>query len=223
MEDLNMLVCSDLHGSGRAADLLARIVKDDDYDIVVICGDFTTFGSPEYVKSLLKKVKVKILAVPGNCDTPDTVTILEKAHASVHNRKVEFGGWRFFGFGGGVPTNSGMPFEVDEAVIEKSLRGVAAKHGVMVTHTPAYGMNDRGRSGKHAGSKAILRVAKEFSPRLVLSGHMHESAGKQLSGSTVFVNPGSLRNGHYASIWLGSETKVKLHGDESFSENPKTY
>ena len=108
-----------------------------------------------------------------------------------------------------------MPFEVDENVIESSLRKIAVKQGVMVTHQPAYGMNDLGRSGKHGGSKAILKIAREFAPRLALAGHMHESRGTVTTGDTLFVNPGSARSGFYASVWLGEDIRVKLQKENA--------
>ncbi len=222
--DLNILVCSDLHASADGAKMVQRAANSGDYDLLVVCGDFTTYGSLDYVKDFLSAVKeVKVLAVPGNCDVPEIVKVLEKAHASVHNRSVEFGSWKFFGFGGAVPGSMGMPFEVPEAEIVSSLRKVGSQGGVMVTHMPAFGMNDRGRSGKHTGSHGILKVAQEFRPRLALSGHMHESRGMEISNGVVYLNPGSARNGFYASVWLGEETKVKFHEDDSVNPTPKIF
>lgn len=222
--DVNILVCSDLHASIDAARMIHKVANPKDYDLVIVCGDFTTFGSVDYVKKFLKGIKdVKVLAVPGNCDLPETVSVLEKAHASVHDRKVEFGGWGIFGFGGAVPTKNGMPFEVPEEQIVESLMKNAVPEGIMVTHMPAFGMNDRGRSGKHTGSHGILKVAEEAKPRLALSGHMHESKGVETRDGVVFVNPGSARNGFYASVWLGKEVKTKFHQDESVREIPTIF
>jgi len=222
--DINMLLCSDLHASDEALDLIHRNANPKEYDLLVFCGDFTTYGSVDFVSRFLKATKdLKVLAVPGNCDVPETVHVLEKAHSSVHGRKAEFGNWQFFGFGGGVPTSMNMPFETPEAKIVDSLRANATKGGVMVTHVPAYGMNDKGRSGKHAGSHGILRIAKEFKPRLAVSGHMHESRGMEISDGVVYVNPGSIRNGFFASIWLGSRIKVKFHEDDSVGLNPQMF
>lgn len=210
--DVNLLVCSDLHASERALSMFRGLVSSEEYDLAVICGDFTTYGSPEYLKKVLDLTKkIMILAVPGNCYPPETVEALEKAHACVHNKQVDFGKWHFFGFGGSIPTSAAMPFEVEEKTIERSLRAIAVRRGVMITHQPPYGINDCGRSGNHGGSKSILNIAKEFSPRLVLSGHMHESRGVANLGETTYVNPGSAKNGHYASIWLGEEIRTKLH------------
>jgi len=212
LKDLELLVCSDLHGSENALDVIAKAASDKRYDAVVVCGDFTTFGTTDYTEAFLKRLGTRVVGVPGNCDIPDTVAVLEAANASVHNTVVEVEGHRFFGFGGGLPTNSGMPFEVEEDIMERSLRAVAVEEGIMVTHTPAYGMNDTLRSGHHGGSKGVLRVAQEFKPVLALSGHVHESQGRVLSASTVFVNPGPARNGTYASVHIGDTIEVQFHG-----------
>jgi Icc-related predicted phosphoesterase len=222
--DINILVCSDLHASEDAAVMLQKVAESKEYDLVVVCGDFTTFGSVDFVKRFLTGFKgVKVLAVPGNCDLPETVQVLEKVHASVHNRKVEFAGWSIYGFGGSLPTKNAMPFEVPEAEMVESLRKHAVPGGIMVTHMPAFGFNDRGRSGKHAGSPGLLKVVEEKRPRLVLSGHMHESKGVETRNGIVFMNPGSARNGYYASVWLGREVKTKFVRDVSVREIPKIF
>lgn len=211
MKELELLVCSDLHGSKKAADMVSDAAASGSYDAVIICGDFTTFGSTDYARSLLKRLKVRALGVPGNCDIPDTVAVLEEFEASVHNLIVDLEGWKFFGFGGGLPTQSGMPFEVEEDLMERSLRAVAVKGGVMVTHVPALGFNDHMKLGRRGGSEGVLRVANEFKPVLALSGHIHEARGRALSADTVFVNPGPARNGSYASVRLGEGVDVEFH------------
>jgi len=211
VRELNLLVCSDLHGSSEAAGMIEAASHETSYDAIVICGDFTTLGSTAFVSDFLAKIKTRMLAVPGNCDHPDTVAILEQANASVHNMRVSLHGWNFFGFGGGLPSNSGMPFEIDEDIVERSLRAIAVSEGIMVTHTPAYGMNDLTRAGQSLGSEGILRVAKEFKPVLALSGHVHESRGKVLTMDTTFVNPGPAKNGHYASVRIGEVVDVQFH------------
>lgn len=223
MAGLRLLVCSDFHGSPEGADLIARLATEQSYDAVVVCGDFTTYGSADFARNFLRRFRTRVLAIPGNCDTIDTVEVLEKARASVHNTRVMIGEWWFFGFGGGVPTSAEMPFEIDEDIIERSLRSVAVSDGIMVTHTPAFGMNDRSRSGHSLGSKAIMRVASEFEPVLALSGHVHESPGKEVVGKTVYVNPGPAKSGHYAVVTVGEAVQVELRKDPGFQGARKTY
>jgi Icc-related predicted phosphoesterase len=210
MKELKLLVCSDLHGSGQALDMLEEATSSDSYDAMVVCGDFTTFGTTEFTENILKRFKLRIFAVPGNCDVPETVSVLEGANASIHNMREEFMGRQFFGFGGSLP-GGGMPFEIEDDILERSLRSVAVKDGIMITHCPAYGMNDLTKSGRHLGSKGILRVANEFKPTLAVSGHVHEARGRTVSKDTVFVNPGSARSGSYASVRVGESVDVKFH------------
>jgi Icc-related predicted phosphoesterase len=209
MADLKILACSDLHNSPSAADMIARLADSGDFDALVIAGDFTTEGPVSFIRDFIRRISIRVFAVPGNCDPLETVEALEDADASVHNTQVEFEGLKFFGFGGAVP-GAGMPFEVEEDIIERSLRSVAAHEGVMVTHMPALGMNDLTRSGKHAGSEGILRVVNEFAPVLHVSGHIHESPGRIISAKTTFVNPGPSRKGNYASITIGEVVEAEL-------------
>ena len=210
MRDLRLLACTDIHGSKEAVDMLVEASEKEMFDAVVVCGDFTTMGSLDFVKDFVTRFETRVLGVPGNCDYPDTVGVLERANASVHNMRVQLGGKTLYGFGGGAPTDSGMPFEVDESIIERSLRSIAVRDGIMVTHTPAFGFNDRLRSGGNGGSEGILRVANEFTPVLALSGHVHESRGKVVTKDSTFVNPGPARNGFYASVTVGDAAEVEM-------------
>ncbi len=223
MRPLRILACSDIHGSSEALQMLLRAEQTSPYDLVVMCGDFTTFGTTQFTTRVMSGFKTKVIAVPGNCDVPDTVDVLEASGSSVHNTQVEFGGRRFFGFGGALPGGSDMPFEVEEDIMERSLRSVAVEGGVMVTHMPSYGMNDLTKSGKHGGSRGLLRVAREFKPVLALSGHIHEAAGKTMTKDTTFVNPGPAKNGFYASIALGDVAEVEFHEVKLSTRHTTTY
>lgn len=205
-----ILVCSDLHGSDDALKLLRRAETANGPDVVVVCGDFTTYGSAGYMRRLLGNFEAEMLGVPGNCDTDEMLRMLEEAGGSLHGRSVHRAGLDFFGFGGGLPSSMGMPFEVDEEDMASGLRAVAVRGGVMVTHTPPRGVNDLNGSGTHLGSQKLKDVADEFGPRLVLSGHVHEARGEHSEGGTLFVNPGPARGGYYAVIELGQEADVRL-------------
>ncbi|MDH3365028.1 MAG: metallophosphoesterase family protein [Thermoplasmata archaeon] len=210
MNDVNLLVCSDLHGSNKAKELIGNALEDDPFDAVIICGDFTTDGTTKYVREVLETVSLPLLAVPGNCDSEAVVWLLEEHDRSVHSKRVELKGVRFYGFGGAPPSPYRMPFEVDEKMIADKLRASAVRGGVMVTHTPAYGFNDMSSSGHHMGSSAILEVVQEFRPRVALSGHIHESRGSEVSKGTMFVNPGPAKEGYYAKVRVGKTVRAVL-------------
>jgi len=210
MKDRKFLACSDLHGSDKAIDMIVRLERSGQFSAVIVCGDITTYGSPPYVRKLLESVGTKLLAVPGNCDTPETLAALEKAGCSVHGRSETVDGITFFGFGGGLPSPSSMPFEGDEDEMVSGLRKAATERGVMITHTPPYGMNDLDHTGKQTGSAGVLGVVREFRPRAVLSGHIHEARGTAREGDTLFVNPGPARGGYYAVLTIGQDVRAEL-------------
>ena len=210
MIDANLLVCSDLHGSEKALDVLRNAMEDDPFDVVIICGDFTSNGAPKYVKEVLDLVRIPLLGVPGNCDSKAIVDLLDRTGASVHGRLVEIKKLRFYGFGGAPPSPHRMPFEIDENTMAEKLREVGVRRGVMVTHTPALGMNDLSSAGYNMGSNAILEACRELRPRLALSGHVHEARGEETSQGTVFLNPGPAKEGYYAKVHIRRNIKITM-------------
>lgn len=210
MTDAHLLVCSDLHGSDKGLEVLGNALEDDIFDAVVVCGDFTTNGSPKYVRDFLARAQVPVIGVPGNCDSNAIADHLARAGASVHGRRVDIKGLAFFGFGGAPPSPYGMPFEVDEGTMAEGIRAVGVRGGVMVTHTPPLGMNDLSKGGYNMGSKALLDVAVELRPRLALSGHIHEGRGEAVSSGTVFINPGPAKDGYYSKVQIQRSVRVSM-------------
>lgn len=71
---------------------------------------------------------------------------------------------------------------------------------VLITHGPAYGVNDLAQGRTNVGSKTLRERILEVRPLLHVSGHIHEARGVDLIGGTVCVNPsyvdGGYRPGH---------------------------
>jgi hypothetical protein len=64
------------------------------------------------------------------------------------------------------------------------------KGPIIIAHAPPYGYVDKISSGKHVGSKILLKAIKKYQPPLVLCGHMHEAKGKAKIGKTTVFNLG---------------------------------
>jgi Icc-related predicted phosphoesterase len=63
---------------------------------------------------------------------------------------------------------------------------------------------------QHVGSRAIRRFVEEHGPRLVLSGHIHESprvsgAWRDRIGPTDVVNPGQFGTSRLCGVWFDPE------------------
>jgi len=61
---------------------------------------------------------------------------------------------------------------------------------IVLSHAPPYGVLDKTKSGKHVGSKILLKAIKKHQPKLVLCGHIHEAKGKAKIGKTQVINLG---------------------------------
>lgn len=64
------------------------------------------------------------------------------------------------------------------------------KNPIIISHAPPYSYLDKIKSGKHVGSKILLKAIKKHQPKLVLCGHIHEAKGRKKIGKTEVVNLG---------------------------------
>ena len=60
---------------------------------------------------------------------------------------------------------------------------------ILVTHGPPMGILDRTEMGEHVGCEELaVAVRDRIRPRYHIFGHIHEGAGRQHEGETVYVN-----------------------------------
>lgn len=81
-----ILVCSDIHGSRRAGELIKELDAKYNFDKIVILGDFLYNGprnkvptdyDPNHLISVYNSMKNKIIAVRGNCDADVDLMVLD--------------------------------------------------------------------------------------------------------------------------------------------------
>lgn len=211
---MRFLVLSDIHGRDKVADWAKRLAAEHDADAYIILGDITHFGPGSWAGEFLGRLDRRVYAIPGNCDPPELVCREIEAHATLlHKRKVTIGGEIFVGLGGSNPTIFDTPFELEEDDIEAALRPLMEEGAVMIVHAPARGINDRTGSGLNVGSEAILRLVREFRPKAVLSGHIHEARGIVERDGTLFLNPGAAKDGNAALFEVGDKVAATLLRD----------
>ncbi|UCF08911.1 MAG: metallophosphoesterase family protein [Thermoplasmata archaeon] len=119
---MRILAIADVHGSNEARKRVnAQIMEYTPY-VVVVCGDLTQFGPPEWAEDFLNSIALKTLAIPGNLDPKGVIEAIENSPAiPLHGAKVELEGYTFVGFGGSNPTPMDTPFEVPEEEIFEAL------------------------------------------------------------------------------------------------------
>ena len=202
---MQILFVTDIHSRTAGLEALPPA------DLVLVGGDVTQFGSPADVQRGLAALAERYprqLAVLGNCDPPAAEAALEASGVALHRRAVHVGEARVVGLSGSNRTPFATPYEWDDEAMVADLDRLAVPAGsgplLVVSHAPPLGSGaDRLPQGLHAGSAAVAAWVRKLRPTMVLCGHIHEARGQfDLDGIPV-INPGALRQGHYALITLG--------------------
>jgi Icc-related predicted phosphoesterase len=205
---LRALVLADVHG---AADMIRALTGR--YDAVIVAGDITHRGTVSEAAGILNALAkiAPVYFVPGNMDPPALAGYESELVKPLHGRVQQLGPYTVGGVGGSLPTPFGTPFEIDEDEIEGTLKSLRPAPQLLVAHNPPRGCLDRVGGVVPVGSTSIRRYLEERRPLLSVHGHIHEDRGIEIIGETVIVNPGSLRDGHYAEAVLdGVRVTVQL-------------
>jgi len=209
---MRILAIADVHGSNSVRKNVQSWVAEHTPNIIVVAGDITQFGPPEWAEDFLKGLPLKTLAVPGNCDPRGVLEAIDNSPAiPLHGQRVETEGYTFVGLGGSNTTPFGTPFELSEEEIHETLKEIMVEKAVLVTHGPARGHLDSTATADKLGSQAVSWIVNEFKPILVISAHIHEARGVEKEGGTAFVNPGPASQGYGAIIDIdGEDVEVEL-------------
>jgi hypothetical protein len=198
------------------ADALARAGPAD---VLVVGGDITTFGTPDDAERAIaawRPLAPRLLAVAGNCDSPEIDARLVDLGVSLDARGVVIGDVGLFGVSAAAHSPLHTPYEVPDAELgrraEAGLTDVdSAKVRVFCPHSPPYDTAcDRLRDGRHVGSEALREFVDREQPDILLCGHIHEARGVDEVGRTRVVNPGPVASGHYAVVEVGDSVSVEL-------------
>ena len=98
------------------------------------------------------------------------------------------------------------PYEFSELELDNLLaKGISqvgdAKDLILVSHTPPFQTKtDKLLNGAHVGSTAVRTFIEQQQPLLCLTGHIHESRGRDYIGRTLIVNPGMIKDGGYIEV-----------------------
>jgi Icc-related predicted phosphoesterase len=193
---MKLLLFSDLHTNTTAARRLVERSRDEGVDVLVAAGDFASVRRDiRACLDILRTSPVPAVLVAGNNETidesRDACRGWDRAHV-LHGTGATLGGQAFFGLGGGVPVTPFGAWSFDLTEDEARTRLAPCPAGaVLVSHSPPKGVLDRTSRGASVGSVAVREAIERTSPRLVVCGHIHDSAGRaERLGATVVVNAG---------------------------------
>ncbi len=207
---MKLLALSDLHGDYSHVESICEDAGD--FDAVLIAGDLTNFGPDEKALELLAMFRKPVLAVPGNCDKPSLLGILDKDENTInlHNSAHEFQGLNFIGLGGSNPTPFNTPFELSEKKIGEYVGTLLSRLSgriILLSHAPPRNTTDRLPNG-NVGSVALARYMGRFD--LIVCGHIHEARGIVHVNGTQVVNPGTASKGQGALITIKDDINTEF-------------
>lgn len=191
---MKLLLFSDVHRNMQAISKLVELAQQ--VDIVIGAGDFGSVrrGLDTTIQAL-QLIDKPTIVVPGNSESETELVEAcqewSQAHV-LHGSGTTVQGIDFWGIGGGIPVTpfGSWSYDFTEAQAKELLADCPA-NGILVTHSPPKGVVDVSSSGRSLGSTAIREAIMAKQPRLVVCGHIHDSAGQQATlGQTVIINAG---------------------------------
>jgi Icc-related predicted phosphoesterase len=203
---MKLLLITDIHGD---TEKLEKILDKTEHEAVLCAGDLSDArefddyeGRLNQVLDLFDEQGVMTKAVPGNMDPEEEcVRELIQRRMNIHKKIASFEDFEAVGFGGGI-TPFGTPFEPEGAEIKNAVETLydrmKADRKFGVIHQPPKNTELDIADGNHVGSEEVRDLIEEKNFELVLTGHIHESRGRDEISGTQVVNPGPVMEGYYA-------------------------
>lgn len=200
-----ILAVTDIHGMAESIEKISRQLQES--DVACITGDITHFGGAREAGQVVEpfcRYAPRVLAVHGNCDTPEVVNYLDEKGINLHARGKTIDGIGFLGLGGSLETPFNTPIEYAETDLRRFLDQAKAmlppdSPMVLVSHQPpANTACDKLNAGHHVGSQVLHTFIEQYQPLVCFTGHIHEAVATDRIGKTWIVNPGQLGSGRYA-------------------------
>lgn len=152
--------------------------KLDGIDLIISCGDL----DPRYLSFLATFTSAPVLYVHGNHDEKYE-RIPPEGCICIDDTMFVYRGIRIVGLGGSMRYGNGE-YQYTEWEMRKRAHKLWKKilwyggFDILVTHAPAYQLND-GRDLPHQGFRTFIRLIEKYQPRFFLHGHVHMSYGRQ--------------------------------------------
>lgn len=192
---LRILAAGDIHGDTSLAKKLANKAEKEKVDLVILCGDITSFDAS--VSNLLgpfvKKHK-KVLLIPGNHESIATVDFLAQLYGvkNIHGYSVKYKDVGIFGCGG---ANIGIEQLNEKEIYDLLKKGFNKikylKKKIMVTHVHPKGTLMEKFTTIFPGSGGVKKAVEKLKPDILLCSHVHEAEGiEEKLGKTKVINVG---------------------------------
>jgi len=170
---MKLVLISDLHGQSICLRYLEKIIKENKPDGVIISGDISS-GDSTFIDDLFKIFRANLLEafiICGNADVDDCRKMIDESDYSINQKCKAFGKTKICGLCDHEEFLS-SPSEITE--------------GIFISHRPPI--------------KPLVDKKLENSPKLHISGHLHNKAFKKQYPSTKHIQIPTLQSGKYALL-----------------------
>ena len=209
---MRIYAVADIHGQFDKIELIKNHTSQLNPDVIVVAGDITNYIGSTRILTLLNEIPVPVLVVRGNTDLPGIENLFEYFSniSPLHLKRVTIDRTPFVGVSGCIPIPFSSRICLNQAQIFEKLKPMIKNNSVLVAHPPPRGTLDEVLSKFHAGCQGLKEVIKMCQPRLMISGHIHESSGSSFIGRTVVVNCAMGKNHAGAVIELDNKNHLTV-------------
>jgi len=193
---VRILGISDIHGNSMALAKAGGMARENQCDLILLCGDISVHHIYHDFYYLLEKTarhaKCMIILTLGNHDTPHPEKYFSKSSSSVVclvDQSIEYKGLKIYG----TPWTKrcgdwNYMLDTEDELAEK-FKMIPEDTDILISHGPPFGFGDNTREGR-IGSEALTQAIQERpNLKLVVFGHNHGSFGWEgRIGNTVLCN-----------------------------------
>ena len=161
--------------------------KLEGIDLIVSCGDL----EPTYLSFLATFTSAPVIYVHGNHDDKYE-KVLPEGCICIEDQIYVYKGIRILGLGGSMRYRPGQ-HQYTEWQMKKRVWKLKFQlfwrggFDILVTHSPAYGIND-GEDLAHRGFQTFVTLLEKYSPKYFLHGHVHMRYGRKYKRNDVYKN-----------------------------------
>ncbi|MGN0494785.1 MAG: metallophosphoesterase [Lachnospiraceae bacterium] len=171
-----------------------------DIDLIISCGDLKA----AYLSFLATFSKAPVLYVHGNHDGHYKDTPPEGC-ICIDDDIFVYQGIRILGLGGSKAYNFG-PHQYTEKEMKHRIHKLRYKllknkgFDILVTHSPAYGLND-GEDLPHSGFHSFIDLLEKYKPKYFLHGHVHMNYNWKQQRECMYKEQTTVINGYERYIF----------------------
>jgi len=178
---MKLALISDLHSQKICLTNLEKIIRQEDVEAVISCGDNTVADNTDFIKrifSIIKKNKKGGFFIWGNSDQENVQRIIKQSDFNIHLQEKTIDSFKIFGLS-----------YMEEYPAFDSLK---IAESIFITHQPPI-------------QKALNQKCAN-APYMHISGHLHKKAYVKKYPSTIHIQVPTLIDGRYGLLDLKTKS-----------------